>query len=125
MSGGVIMAVVEGQTKPLLEYQYPDIEDIGEHIYKLLEQNVKSEQVVSSTLHEVANDYYSMGRDIAMPIIKRDKELVEISGIALFKKDKMIGKLSIDDSFYVKLSRDDYHAGTLELKIKGMIFLHL
>ncbi|WP_342538624.1 Ger(x)C family spore germination protein [Sporosarcina sp. FSL K6-1540] len=119
MSGDIIMAVVEGQTKALLEYQYPDIEDIGEHIYKLVEQNIKSEQVVSSTLHDVAKDYYFMGRDIAMPIIRRDEELIEISGIALFKKDKMIGKLSIDDSFYVKLSRDDYHAGVFELKIKG------
>ena len=119
MSGDVILAVVEGETRPLLEFQYPDIDDIGEHIYKLLEQNIKSEQVVSSTLHEVAHDYYSAGRDIALPIIKRDKELVEISGIALFKKDKMIGKLSVDDSFYVKLSRDDYHAGKYELKIKG------
>lgn len=119
MSGDVIMAVVEGHTKPLLEYQYPDIEDIGEHIYKLLEQNVKSEQVVLSTLHEVAKDYYFMGKDIAMPIIRRDEELIEISGIALFKEDKMIGEISVDDSFYIKLSRDDYHAGVYELKIKG------
>jgi spore germination protein len=119
MSGGVIMAVVEGETRPLLEFQYPDIEDIGDYIYKLLDQNIKSEQVVSSILHEVAYDYYSAGKDIALPIIKRDKELVEISGIALFKKDKMIGKLSVDDSFYVKLFRDDYHAGQYEIKIKG------
>jgi spore germination protein len=119
ISEGVLLAVVEGETRPLLEYKYPDIEDIGEHIFKLLEQNIKSEQVPSSTLHEVAYDYYSAGRDIALPIIKRDKELVEISGIALFKKSKMIGKLSVEDSFYVKLSRDDYNSGTFEMKIKG------
>lgn len=119
ISGEIILAVVEGETRPLLEFQYPDIDDIGEHIYKMLKQNNKSEQVVSSSLHEVAHDYYSAGRDIALPIIKRDEELVEISGIALFKKDKMIGKLSVDDSFYVKLSREDYYAGVYELKIKG------
>ena len=79
ISEGVIMAVVEGETRPLLEYQYPNIDEIGEHVNKLLDQNIESEQVVSSTLHEVAYDYYSPGRDIALPIIKRDKELVEIS----------------------------------------------
>ena len=119
LSGNIIMAVVEGQTKPLLEYQYPDIEDIGEHIYKLLEQNVKSEQVVLSTLHEISKDYYFTGKDIAMPILRRDDELIEMSGIALFKKDKMVGELSLDDSFYLKLSRDDYQAGIFELKING------
>ena len=31
----------------------------------------------------------------------------------------MIGELSVEDSFYVKLSRDDYQNGTLEIKIKG------
>ncbi|MEK4425668.1 Ger(x)C family spore germination protein [Solibacillus sp. FSL K6-1523] len=119
ISEGLILAIVEGEARPLLEYQYPNIDEIGEHVYKLLDQNIKSEQVVSSTLHEVAFDYYSIGRDIAIPIIKQDKELVSISGIALFRKDKMIGKMSVEDSFYVKLSRDDYQNGTLEIKIKG------
>ncbi|WP_203247069.1 Ger(x)C family spore germination protein [Sporosarcina beigongshangi] len=119
ISEGMLLAVVEGETRPLLEYQYPEIDEIGEHVYKLLDQNIKSEQVVSSTLHEIAFDYYSRGRDIAMPIIKRDEELVAVSGIALFRKDKMIGKLSVEDSFYVKLSRDNYQNGTLEIKIKG------
>ena len=119
ISGGTLMAVVDGETRPLLEFEYPAIDDIGEHVYKLLKQNIKSEQVVSSTLHEVAHDYYSMGRDIAMPIIKKDEELIEISGIALFRKDKMVGEIPIEDGFYVKLSRDDYDAGILEIKIEG------
>lgn len=119
VSGGTLMAVVDGETRPLLEFEYPAIDDIGEHVYKLLKQNIKSEQVVSSTLHEVAHDYYSMGRDIAMPIIKRDEELIEVSGIALFRKDKMIGEIPVEDGFYVKLSRDDYDAGILEIKIEG------
>lgn len=119
ISEGMLLAVVEGETRPLLEYQYPEIDEIGEHVYKLLDQNIKSEQVVSSTLHEIAYDYYSIGRDIAMPIIKRDDELVAISGIALFRKDKMIGKLAVEDSFFVKLSRDDYENGIIEIKIKG------
>lgn len=119
ISGGTLIAVVDGETRPLLEFEYPAIDDIGEHVYKLLKQNIKSEQVVSSTLHEVAHDYYSMGRDIAMPIIKRDEELIEVSGIALFRKDKMIGEIPVEDGFYVKLSRDDYDAGILEIKIEG------
>ncbi|CAM3162556.1 Ger(x)C family spore germination protein [Filibacter tadaridae] len=119
MSGSVLLAVVEGQSKSLLEFEYPDIDDIGDHIYKLLEQNIKGEQMISSTLHEVGHDYYSPGRDIAMPILKKDKELIEISGVALFKNGEMVGKLSAKDSFYVKLIRDNYNTGKLEMMIKG------
>lgn len=119
MSGNVLLAVVEGQTESLLEYEYTDINDIGDHIYKLLEQNIKGEQTVSSTLHEVGHDYYSPGMDIAMPILKRNKEHIEISGLALFKKGEMMGQLSAKDGFYVKLIRDHYNVGKLELAIKG------
>ncbi|MCG7337011.1 Ger(x)C family spore germination protein [Sporosarcina sp. ACRSM] len=119
ISGAMLLAVVEGETRPMLEYPYPEIDDIGEHIYKLLKQNIASEQVVSSTLHEVAHDYYSVGRDVAIPLLNRDEELIEISGIALFRRDKMVGKLSVEDSFYVKLMRDNYHAGSYEMKLKG------
>lgn len=119
ISDGIFLSVVKGETKPLLEFEYSDIDDIGDHIYKMLKQNIDNEQVVSSTLHEVAHDYYTAGRNIAIPIIKKENELVEISGIALFKKGKMIGELSIDDSFYVKLGRDNYRNGKFETKIKG------
>ncbi|MHC8514288.1 Ger(x)C family spore germination protein [Sporosarcina sp. ITBMC105] len=119
ISDGIFLTVVDGEAKPILEFNYPDILDIGEHIYKLLKQNIDNEQLVSSTLHEVSFDYYTVGRDITMPIINRDKELIAITGIALFNKGKMIGKLPVGDSFYVKLGRDPIHAGKAEIKIKG------
>ena len=119
ISGSLFMAVVEGQAEELLSYQYENIEDIGQHIFKLLEQNIESEQIISTTLHEVAHDYYSVGEDIAMPIIKREDELISISGVALFKKDEMVGQLPPEDSFYLKLVRDRYDAGTFEATLKS------
>lgn len=119
MSGSILLAVVEGQTKSLLEYQYTNITDIGQHIFKVLEQNIEGEQVISPTLHELTNDYYSAGRDSALPIIKRDDELIEISGVALFNKGKMVGKLPAEDSFYIKIFRDNYNAGTIDTFINA------
>lgn len=119
ISGNVLLAVVEGQTQSLLEYEYDNIVDIGDHIYKQLEQNIKGEQMISSTLHEVGYDHYSIGKEIALPIVTRNKEQIEISGIALFKEGKMVGTVSAKDSFYVKLIRDNYNIGKLELSIDG------
>ncbi|MGE7978300.1 Ger(x)C family spore germination protein [Psychrobacillus sp. NPDC093200] len=118
VSNGVYMAVVEGPMSSLLEYKYENIEDIGQHIYRLLEQNIESEYMISSTLHVVARDYYSAGRNIVMPIIKREEEFVEISGIALFKDGNMSGRLSAEDSFFVKIIRDNYKHGNFQTKLK-------
>ena len=122
ISGSVYMAVVESEAKTLLKYNYENITDIGQHIFKLLEQNIEEEQIISSTLHEVSHDYYSIGEDIAMPIISREEELISISGVALFKKGKMVGELPAEDSFYMKLSRDRYHSGTFEALINNEDF---
>ncbi|MFJ5766537.1 Ger(x)C family spore germination protein [Lysinibacillus sp. NPDC093210] len=118
VSNGLYMAVVEGETAPLLKYEYKNIDDIGQHIYKLLEQNIKQEYMISPTLHEIAHDYYTTGKDIAMPILKRDKELVELSGVALFKEGKMVSKLSAKDSFYIKVVRDTFKVGIFETTLQ-------
>ncbi|MFJ7826502.1 Ger(x)C family spore germination protein [Psychrobacillus sp. NPDC096623] len=114
VSNSLYLAVVEDQMASLLEYKYKNIEDVGQHIYRLLEQNIQQEHMISSTLHEIAHDMYMAGNDIAMPIIKKDEELVGISGIALFKGDKMVGRLSAEDSFFVKLIRDNFKSGIFE-----------
>lgn len=113
-SNGLFMAVTEGEVAPLLEYEYKNIEDIGQHIFRLLEQNIEQENMISSTLHEVARDFYTVGEDIFMPIIKQEEELVEISGIAVFKDGKMVSKIPPKDSFYVRLIGDKFKSGTFE-----------
>lgn len=118
VSNSLYMAVVEGETAPLLQYEYKNIDDIGQHIYRLLEQNIKQEYMISSTLHEIAHDFYMVGKDFAMPIIKRDEEFIELTGLALFNNGKMVSSLPVNDSFYVKLVRDNFNSGIFETIIK-------
>lgn len=119
VSNGIFMAIVEGETETLLKYEYQNIEDIGQHIFRLIEQNVKQEYMISSTLHQIAHDFYSSGKEFAMPIIKRDDELVELSGIALFKGSKMVSTLPAKDSFYVKIVRDTFKVGLYETVLEN------
>ncbi len=114
VSNSIYMAVVEGKAAPFLKYEYKNIEDIGQHIFRLIEQNTNQEYMISATLHQIAHDYYSIGRDLAMPIIKRDGEFVKLSGVALFKGGKMVSTLPARDSFYVKIVRDTFKVGLYE-----------
>lgn len=118
VSNSLYMAVVEGETSPLLQHEYKNIDDIGQHIYRLIEQNIKQEYMISSTLHEIAHDFYMVGKDFSMPIISRDGEFIELTGLALFSNGKMVSKLSAKDSFYVKLVRDNFNSGIFETIIK-------
>ena len=118
VSKGLYLAIVEGETAPLLEYKYENIDDIGQHIFRLLEQNIEQEIMISSTLHEIGHDLYMAGEDIYMPIIKKEEDLVELSGIALFNGDKMVSKLPVEDTFYVKLAAEDYKSGSIEVVLQ-------
>lgn len=119
ISKGVYLSVVEGETKPFLEYPYENISDISEHISNLLEHNVEREKLSSSTLHETGRDYYSPTRDIILPIIKRKENVIEISGIAFFRNEQMVGQLPAEDIFYVKMLRDGFNKGIFELVLDG------
>ncbi|WP_264988833.1 Ger(x)C family spore germination protein [Lysinibacillus piscis] len=119
VNNGVYTAIVKDQVAPLLEYDYQNIEDIGQHIYRLLEQNIQQEYMISSMLHEVGRDYYAVGRDMAMPIIEKEEELIKLSGIALFKDGKMVSTLPPPDSFYVKVIRDTFKSGIYETTLQS------
>ena len=51
-------------------------------------------------------------------MIKKDNELIEVSGVAIFNKDKMVGSISADDAFFIRLSRNSFKDGTFEAVIK-------
>lgn len=119
ISNEVYLSVVEGETKPFLEYQYENIPDISQHIYNLLGHNIEREKILSSTIHEAGRDYYSATRQIVLPIIKRKENLVEVTGVAFFRKAKMVGRLPGEDIFYVKLLREGYKNGSFELFLDG------
>lgn len=112
------LAIVEGSTKDLLKHEYHNIPDVGQQLFNQIEQLTDKEQISNSTLQEVQQSYYSDGIDPVLPILKRDGELIRVTGNAIMRNDKIVGKLSPDDSFYVKLIRDQYHAGSIELSFE-------
>src|SRR5690606_15091270 len=118
VSKSLYLAVVEGDLSELLEYEYKDIDDIGLNIYRLLEQNIEQEHMISSTLHEIAHNLYAAGEDLYMPIIRKEEEIVAISGTALFRNGKMVSTISSKDTFYVNLIGNDFKAGTFETIIQ-------
>lgn len=117
ISNATYLATVDGDLKTLLEYKYENISDIGQHIYQLIQHNIEQQYIISSTLHEVNRDKLSFLNSYAMPILKREEENVEISGIAFFNTGKLSGNLPAEEAIYILMVQGNTHKGALEMKI--------
>lgn len=115
----VYLGIVEGKSKTLLESNFKNITDIGQHVYNLIDHNIQQQQMISSTLHEIERDVHSPIRDFAIPTLKKEGEYIDINGIALFKEGKLVGKLPTADVFYIMLLRKNIRDGTLQLVLPG------
>ncbi|MEH7444610.1 Ger(x)C family spore germination protein [Bacillus sp. JJ1122] len=111
------LAIVEGNVENFLKRQNDQFTDIGQYVYKELDQNIKGELIPSSTLQEVMHDYYAVGVDPLLPTMKAEDGQVKITGMALMEMDKMVGKISATQAFYIKLINDRFEAGSVELTL--------
>ncbi|MDN4495616.1 Ger(x)C family spore germination protein [Ureibacillus aquaedulcis] len=117
ISNGIYLGVVEGDAKSLIDSSYKNITDIGQHIFQLIDHNIEQNHALSPTLHEVNRDNTSQLANFSLPILKKEGEYIEISGIAFFLEAKMVGRLPSQDLLYAKMIRNDFSDGALELAI--------
>ncbi len=75
----VYLAIVEGSTKSMLQFEYKNIPNIGQYLFKEIEQNIEADRITSPTIHEVTRDLYSVGDDPILPILKNHDDRVYIS----------------------------------------------
>lgn len=113
------LAIVEGETEQLLRINNKQIPDIGQYIFKQIDHNVKWSDIPSPTLHETLHDNYSAGIDPTLPILKKTGNTVKISGLALLRDNKMVGRVSETESYLVKLIRTPIKSGEFEIPISG------
>lgn len=115
----IYMGIVDGQTEEMLGIVNNQIPDIGQHIYKEIDHNVRWSLIPSSTLHETLQGNYAVGKDPVLPILKRTKNRVRISGVALLKDNKMVGKLGFNQSYYIRTLQSSLKSGAFEIPISG------
>jgi spore germination protein len=113
------LAIVQGSAEELLRNENEQYIDMGRYVYEEIDQNIKNELIPSATLQEVLHDYYSVGVDPIIPTIKLDNQQIMITGMAIMQNDKKVGTISSDKSFYIKLVKGRYEAGSLELIIEN------
>lgn len=59
---------------------------------------------------------YEEGRELSVPYIEIKDNYIEIAGMALFNKDKMIGKIGLEDARIMSILKEKKSTGILSIK---------
>ena len=105
LSNSLLLAMTEAQAGDLVTVQPSDFPDLGLYIADLLRKvNNKSFFPVVS-LHDFHTNSTNPGRNPVLPILRVDAGEVKISGLGIFRKDKLIGRVGLDESRPLALLR--------------------
>ena len=117
VGAGLYLAVVDGETKNLLTGNY-GIRGNADYISKLMEHNIKNEDLPKTNLQLFLADFYQEGKTPFIPQIKQiGKDKMEINGISLLKYGKMVDLIKPDEMFSFKLMVDKYSEGMHKVKL--------
>ncbi|MBB5354063.1 spore germination protein [Anoxybacillus mongoliensis] len=114
----VYLAVAEPSAKQVVKSKkHEDTPDIGTYLYRLIEKNLRSESLLAATLHEFIHSYYDVGKDPVLPCLslRDDKPIIE--KVALFRGDKFVGTVRLDESFYIKMLASEYNTGLKNITV--------
>lgn len=112
------VAVIDGKVIDIFVGKYGDRGN-AEYLKQLMENNMQRGNVPSSNLHLFLADFYQKGKDPYLPLLKKSQSnLVTITGIALFKDEKVVDMLPDNKMFYFKLLVDKHTLGTVKVKDK-------
>lgn len=112
----VYLAVVDGKAADIFKDKYGDRGNSA-YLTQLIEHNMKEQNLPQTNLHRFLAAYYQKGQDSYLPMLKKLKpHLVSISGIALFKDEKVVDVLSENKMFYFKLLVDKHTLGSVKVK---------
>jgi spore germination protein len=114
----VQLAVVDGNAVDIFKGRYGDRGNAA-YLTQLIEHNMNGQNLPITNLHHFLATFYQVGQDPYLPFLKKIKSnLVNITGIALFKDEKVVDILSENKMFYFKLLVDKHTRGSIKVKDK-------
>ncbi|MEC2070764.1 Ger(x)C family spore germination protein [Alkalihalophilus marmarensis] len=99
----ITLALVKGRAQDIVEANLGGGEQTGVYLSDLVQQNMETNTIPATNMHEFLFSLYNDARDPFLPVLAIENDRVGITGTALFKDDKYIRTLTLDDSFILKL----------------------
>lgn len=121
------VAVVEGDASDVISQELPRHTKTANYINKLLQKEFSRQGAPQTRLHQFVRDYHDDGIDPAAIMIREFKKDISVSGLALFRNDQMVGKLTSDDLhlflvMYKNTSQGEFNVRTDNPHLETMAF---
>lgn len=93
-----VLAILDGTIEELESFKTPQQQRTGTLILSTIESSVKKQMIPESMLYQTMILYSLKGREMVFPLIRvGDQNDAVIDGLAIFKEDKMVGKLNLSE----------------------------
>ncbi|KMK76025.1 Ger(x)C family spore germination protein [Alkalihalobacillus pseudalcaliphilus] len=112
------ICIVEGTVNDLLSSKYEHEEEVSTYIEELLRHNMEAQNIPKTNLYIFLNQYYGLGQDPYLPILRKHNNSIELSGIALLRGDRYVEKINVSDSFLLKLLCQPFNHGEYEIELR-------
>jgi spore germination protein len=112
----IYLAVIDGTAQDVLKGSYGNRGN-ADYFSGLFQHNEEQGNLPLTNIHQFLFDYYQQGQDPFLPLLKKEKDLVEITGLAVFKDQNMMEVVTADEMFYFKLINDKFSRGTVKTEI--------
>ncbi|MGZ7442044.1 Ger(x)C family spore germination protein [Paenibacillus sp. TH7-28] len=121
------VAVVEGDAGSVISQELPRHTKTANYINKLLQKEFSRQGAPQTRLHQFVRDYHDDGIDPVAIMIRELEKDITVSGLALFRNDQMVGKLTSDDLhlflvMYQNTSRGEFNVRTDNPHLETMAF---
>ncbi|WP_088011174.1 Ger(x)C family spore germination protein [Gottfriedia acidiceleris] len=117
------LAIVDGETFDLLSLKEYKKENLALYLHDMLLHNSETGPLPYTDFSTFVYQYFEIGQDPYLPILKIDKKKIKISGIALFKGDKMVTTIPWKYVFIFKSIMESYKQGLHQFKFKDGVYI--
>lgn len=111
------LAVVDGKASELLSLKGAGKGNISLYLQEMIEQNIEEGELPSTDLTVFEYKFYDEGSDPYLPLLKKEKDRFTISGLALFRDDRLKTTLPKKDLFIVKLLEEKFKMGVHQFQV--------
>lgn len=95
----ILLGVTDGRTKDVITIKPHNYQTVGQNIIDLLRNSPRNNFIPKEPLHQFKEDVLTEGFNPVLPVIGvHSNNKLQISGAALFKKYKMVAKISPEEA---------------------------
>lgn len=117
--GSVSMAICTNkQAVDINNIKPAPVADTGVYLDELFDTTSKNSLYPEKSLNDFFIALKTSGTEAAIPLLKYGTQDIRIVGLALFRKDKMVGKIKIPETRALLLLQEKFIKGPLDLKIE-------